>query len=1336
MCCASNKVKLTRFQNFPAELRSLYLDQDEDSRHFRQHIRNYNNALAMASMTAKLETPRGFGPYCFRVHGQVYHTFGGLYPLEGEPPLCAQVLIMDTELAAQELAGRPVNTSCRENIFSLLHNLLTNTNPYVQAVRLMADVSQDEMHRAQLEGRLTRPVRMVFEQRAHDDHRRYNVASANEVAVVYVGDEGNIPGERNLVVYEKTGNLRSIPHLDERCDPLAYPLLFPTGESGWHPGMTRDNSHLDEGSASRSRSRMTQKDYYSYLLFSRNDVFNPLHHAGKLLQQFIVDCWIKIEMNRLNFIRLNQRQLRLDTVRGLQDFMNSDSDLDGPPGRRIILAASFTGGPRYMVAQYQDAMSMVSKYGKPDLFVTFTCNPAWPEIVENLSQGQTASDRPDLVARVFQLKVKKFCQEVLKKQVLGEVSAYIYVIEFQKRGLPHMHMLLTLKADSKLRTPADVDGLISAELPDPVADGVLYGIISKCMIHGPCGKQNPNAPCMVDRKCSKRFPKSFRNDTSLSTEGYPEYRRRADGRSIVRQGCELDNRSVVPYCPYLTLTFEAHINVEVCALLHAIKYLFKYLYKGPDRARLRLHQERVPTDEEHDEINDYWDARYVCAPEAAHRIFGFGMTDRSDVVVRLQVHLPGFETVRFEAGSEESSLAAARSRFSTLTAFFDKNRRCQDLESEIGSFPEDLIDSRKLRYHEMPEKFIFKHERWQERQRETTRTLGRMYFVSPHDQERFALRLLLLYGTGYTSFEDVRTVDGREHSSFIEAARAREYLRDDSCFRTSMQEAATLRMPAQLRGFFVALLTFADLLPPYTVQLWTEFKEDLIEDFMNSGMSSATAESRAFQDITQRLEDLGRDVTAILPLGIPILPATDVAVDVEDHRIRGEDKYRLLNQEQKIVVDTILGETDDLQGQCFFIDGPGGSGKTFVYNTIYHLALSRNLAVLNVAWTGIAATLLPNGRTVTSAFRLIVADNSRSSSIKRQSKEAQNLRQTHIIIWDEAPMAPKTALETINLLLQDIMQNSEPFGGKIMVLGGDFRQVLPVVEKGSRGEIVHSCLKYSDLWKHFHQPRLTQNLRLNDTDTVFREWLLKVGNGEIHGIMDVPEDMRSEGNLADLIYGDAFCDAGNLDLTEITILTPKNAEVHKINDYVLDRMPGSETTFRSQDEAIVEDPSDAYNFPTEFLNRMLPATLPPHELHLKTGCIVMLLRNIDVQNGLCNGTRLIVTSILTRVIVCSFATGCRKGLPVLIPRIDCYYTHVSLPFRLRRRQFPVRLSFAMTINRSQGQTFSRVGIELEEPIFSHGQLYVALSRARSRAGISISAPNAQMTNIVYGEVLN
>lgn len=209
--------------------------------------------------------------------------------------------------------------------------------------------------------------------------------------------------------------------------------------------------------------------------------------------------------------------------------------------------------------------------------------------------------------------------------------------------------------------------------------------------------------------------------------------------------------------------------------------------------------------------------------------------------------------------------------------------------------------------------------------------------------------------------------------------------------------------------------------------------------------------------------------------------------------------------------------------------------------------------------------------------------------MKRQSEDAKTLREVDAIIWDEAPIALKQALEAVNSLLQDIMQKNEPFGGKIMLLGGDFRQVLPVVEKGSRRDFVEVCLKMSVLWPLFKIHKLTANMRLNDNDYCHREWLLKIGNGEVpsdeNGDIKVPDDLICEGDIAEAIFGEAL-DGGNGDFSELAILTPRNVDALRINDYVLDRLTGDKVVFLSEDEAIVEDPSDALNFPTEFLNKI------------------------------------------------------------------------------------------------------------------------------------------------------
>lgn len=185
-----------------------------------------------------------------------------------------------------------------------------------------------------------------------------------------------------------------------------------------------------------------------------------------------MDCYAKIESSRLDFFRHQQRQLRVELYSGLADALLHDAAGDNAAlarmlGRRVILPATHVGSPRYMHQLYQDAMAIVTTHGKPDLFITVTCNPKWPEIREALfDNGQRSPDRPDLIVRVFSEKLKAIMDDITKEGVLGRVRAWMYVIEFQKRGLPHAHIVVILENGLKPRTAQDLDNIVSAELPD------------------------------------------------------------------------------------------------------------------------------------------------------------------------------------------------------------------------------------------------------------------------------------------------------------------------------------------------------------------------------------------------------------------------------------------------------------------------------------------------------------------------------------------------------------------------------------------------------------------------------------------------------------------------------------------------------------------------------------------------------------------------------------------------------------------------------------------------------------------------------------------------------
>ena len=247
---------------------------------------------------------------------------------------------------------------------------------------------------------------------------------------------------------------------------------------------------------------------------------------------------------------------------GLRDAVLGDRDNNlnlAEHGQRIILPSSFSGGERHMTQLFQDAMAIARAFGKPDVFVTMTANPNWPEIQDQLlwevppgaganhqRRKQKASDRPDIVARVFELKKNAMLKDI-QDGLFGRVLAIVHTIEFQKRGLPHMHALIFLHPDDKILDANQVDNIVSAQLPDPDTDPLLYETVTNCMLHSACGDLDPEARCMVDGRCSKHYPKEFNENTVYGENSYPQYARPNNGRTVRKNNHDYDNRHVIPY---------------------------------------------------------------------------------------------------------------------------------------------------------------------------------------------------------------------------------------------------------------------------------------------------------------------------------------------------------------------------------------------------------------------------------------------------------------------------------------------------------------------------------------------------------------------------------------------------------------------------------------------------------------------------------------------------------------------------------------------------------------------------------------------------------------------
>jgi Helitron helicase-like domain at N-terminus len=443
-----------------------------------------------------------------------------------------------------------------------------------------------------------------------------------------------------------------------------------------------------------------------------------------------------------------------------------------------------------------------------------TANLAWPEITSALMYRQKVPDRPDLVVWVFQAKLQSLLKDIARG-VLGEVSAYLYTIEFQKCGLPHAHIIVFLKPHAKLHTPEDIDSLMSSKFP--TANDELLQLIKKFMVHTPCGNQNPSAPCMVNGICFKSFPKPFRAETVVTEDSYACTRCRNTGQILEVQERQVNNQWVVCHSPYLIWKYRCHTNVESIASVKAVKYIYKYVYKGHDRTTMEFGRCG-------DEIKQYLDACYISSCEALWQLYMFDMQKQVPYVVHLQVHLPDLQPVVFhveEDANGQDIITEHEGRATTLTGWFEANAASLEGDSRL-----------LILYQDYPSKNVWNTKgahkwTWTSRSQNSF-AIGRMYHAYPTSGERFYLRLLLTTVPGATSFKYLRTFEGTLHPTFKDACIVCGLLEDDSEWHQCLSEARHMATGYQLRHLFVTIL--CDCIPTDPRRLWEEFADHICDD--------------------------------------------------------------------------------------------------------------------------------------------------------------------------------------------------------------------------------------------------------------------------------------------------------------------------------------------------------------------------------------------------------------------------------------------------------------------------------------------------------------------------
>ena len=1278
-CCLNGTLReLPRWEEPPAGdsasryVWELWRDQSNTGRVYRQYSRAINNALALSHLTvgnqskhADGKTKTGWNPTII-VNGRVATLMGTLLPAAGAVPKFAQLYTLgggEEEVALDRRVGlvmqwfsKKMGKDARRSTEVTLRFLITELtarlrrdNPYVRDFVTAAE----SIRAAEERGESVRGVRVrVDAGRAPPGAaaRTYIGDGRSEVYMVMPDDIGSgefggfelklRPGlkEGNPLRQMEGNTMGGFYAMHRAADPTHFVLLFPDGRDGWHRSRT-----VPAQGSKRDPHKVTAREWYNYYSYERErHPLSPdgvawddtLHRAGRLFQEWLCAGWIKAEDDRLSFLasEAGQKKIRAENYADLADHMRSDDA--GVEVGRVINPSTSRGSSRKLKKYFEDAMATVRHFGPPSLFITMTANGGALEVTLLLKEGQSAEDRWDLCSEVFDAHKKKLLHEIDAQGIFGTAVARFSVVEFQKRGLAHLHLLLWL-----IDPPTDgesIDAIVKAQIPPA---GRLRDLILRTNVHA-CSES-----CIEGGRCSKFFPKPESDVTRLKDPNeigdFVQYTRTSRAVTVektskvtgVVTSKVVTDGDVVSFSPYLSLRHESHVNVEIVASSKSPKYLTKYLSKGGsiDRAM-------VAEDAQDNEIAQFRSRRVVGAHSG---LLGLRMVPELELkppTENLTLHMPGKKMVfqLKKPGGDVRSVAQAAldraaNRPSQLEAFFDINK------TDATAFGKAI---RTLPYELLPHYCTWKGASglWMPRERRGQAAVGRLRWVHPKSGDVFYLRKLLmsLHGIGVTSFEELRTVDGVPYPTFKAACVALGMVEGSAEYSQCLAEAALTRMPYTLRRLFVSILVLGEVADARA--LLEAHWEAMSDDFRRRGVALSEGTRRVM--LRAELDHLASQAVVELDVGdwgarggvddVDEGVVADAAVALTGGDLAaasavlaGEARAERAPSKEQDAFITAVGFAADEGGGCFFLSAGAGTGKTFTLDLLINELRASGKTVAAMASSGIAAQLLPApSGTIHSTLGVSIDVATMEVprldlDAARQKARREGVWNTDVFVVDEACMSHKAVFEALDNSLRsfarprsdggfgpeiDLTQPSHPswevFGGKTVVLAGHWAQTLPIVPRGGRAGTAHACAFNAPFWGHCQVWRLTENFRLRGADGAAQHaaFLDSVAEGltsdaesgalgrlpDGGGVQALPAGIVQEErqSLADWVYGGAAeqVRAGDYASREYyefwtsrAILAPHRKTVAAYNAEVLSSVFGKAEVYLSTDIIVDAD---------------------------------------------------------------------------------------------------------------------------------------------------------------------
>ena len=1443
LCCFDGKLKEKFLLNpIPNVFLTLLLD---NVKHFKVSSLYYNTRLSLAitGIDNGGAWIHQFGDHACKLRGRTYH----LLP---DTSRSSNGINHFTFHASESVSmnGVPLAVENMMNpiFMATISNMLQQYNTYVRdCVQVGNNINNNDEINVTLEELNSRT--QVFD----------------------VGQFTSDINEGNRVVRYKLKNdvdrFHQKPALSKFTEPLSYVLLFIHGESGWGIS-TKQICNL--GNYLRLRLLRPERNIDGNYIEawshdgSRKVRLNRFQLMPQLAQAYLVDQvsrWIDF---KLDYEKRRNQNLN-NTGNIIVDTEDISENITHNEVKKSFLSSNFHGSPKHLIELSRNAYRIVAEYGCPHVFITVTCNPQWPEILQNILPDQTAYQRTDIADIVFKQKLDALMNNLRSGEyfpirnndgTIQKKRTFIYlisVIEFQERGLPHAHII------GKLTHMPDKNDIVGIQkFIDENITAMRYPILDtdsetekqyKTLVNGVMLHKcypSKQGGCLHNGRCKRNYNGKEILETTLTNEGFPVYK-----RMFTSDNKDIKDLYVVPHNKDIVKDIRSHTNVECTGGVFTVKYIYKYLFKGPKKKAFQLHIESPnPIDNSRDEINKYVQGRYLCAGTAAWRVFGFqtfrtttpsvtvikisdecemqelnnkGMKCNMELYLRrplnanwnLSTYVDFFSQFRIikDNGNRNTSSAAEETKMET-----DDDDYNEIEEEDIGTSNNNII--------QIPNNAnIYKIVR---RNATNPDVLCRLEVVAFSAGEKWYLRQIMLHcastptSVQHESIKNymkaLKQVNGTEYATYQQAAVARGIVEDAQVCIEIYTDYAGISSEYYLRILFINLMVNG--YPAAYIYYNDNYRQFMLNDYVvKQRLSIEQAEAKLLVELQNRLKnDFGRNLDEFgIPMPATILTEYDAECErynsIEQENILEElmNEHPLTNEQEAAytdithAIDTVIEakmNNTSVEAKLFLIHGGGGTGKSvFAQKIMAYVRKHKQLAIGVASTALVAASHNDNWMTAHSGFYFPVdkdgiyldedCDTIEDSNIlhcklypHEHSQRRDLLQNCTLIAWDEIASNHKIIIESL-FKVMDNLPNT------VIVGYTDFQQILPIINQNSIKQVIlNATLCYSNLWDRFSICSFTKNLRLTTDITniedsfkqnEYANLLHAMGRGNElssntnyfaetippppeynDNINDrpIPIDIQNDTHYFRLknltisvethtieeqintnvisnvclealnkLYSNGFNNANH---DEQFIVAATNIRVDFWNNCV--QMINPETqihTFYSRN--IVSEIDDPYGHLKELLlndkvlNELIAYDVPPHILKLKINDICLLYANYSKSDGLTKNTRVRIFSISNNLIGVKKLNSLNSEI-IYIPKLRFEYRSSNgKSFKMIRTQFPLRLAYCLSYNRSQGQSANKILIDIVVPPFSHGHTYVAFSRSRRYDGVTIFCSKQQ-----------